>query len=59
MIEVNLKLWSWIIVTIVFLIYILFLNNRKRSNDLESLINFGSAVILYLMFWVGWLLVFN
>jgi hypothetical protein len=60
MIEINLKLWSWIIATILFVGYILFFNKEKKggdySFDLSPLFRGGLSVILYLLFWIVWLI---
>lgn len=59
MVELNIKLWSWIIVTIIFLIVIIFFNKCKGGHDMMPLFKGGLTTILYLIFWIIWLVIFN
>jgi hypothetical protein len=58
MIEVNIKLFSWIIVTLIFLVFNIFFNKSNGGIDIGPLLKGGISIILYLLFWVGWLLIF-
>ena len=64
MIELNLKLWSWIIVTIVFIAYNVFFNKEEKGGmyggytfDSTPLVRFGISLAAYLIFWIAWLIV--
>ena len=63
MIEVNVKLWSWIIATIIFIGYNIFFNKKKPEGmyggytfDSSTLTNAAISVGLYMVFWIGWLI---
>jgi hypothetical protein len=60
MIIFNLKLWSWIIATFIFLAYNIFFNKPQRggdySFDISPLFRAGFSIFLYLIFWLIWLL---
>lgn len=59
MITLNIKLWSWIIITIIFLVYNLFFNKSEGGIDVSPVFRFGISVVLYLIFWIIWLIVFK
>lgn len=60
MVLINLKLWSWIIVTIIFVSYNMFFNKEERSggygSDISPLFRGTVSFILYMLFWIIWLL---
>jgi hypothetical protein len=60
MIVLNLKLWSWIIATIIFLVYNIFFNKEERggdySFDMGPLVKGAISIVLYLIFWIVWLI---
>ena len=64
MITINLKLISWIIVTIIFLVYNFFFNKEERGGNwialgIGPMINFIISLVLYLIFWIIWLIIFK
>jgi len=56
MIVINLKMWSWIIATIIFLVYNIGFNRSSPGIDVMPLFRGGLSVILYLIFWMVWLI---
>jgi len=60
MIEVNIKLWSWIIMTIIFICYNLFFNKPDAIHgDWWAAFKGAIGLGVYMLFWIVWLLIFT